>query len=126
MQVVSSIVFDADERQTLYAVHPLRNLTPVDIGSWLRRAKQGDPLDAEDLTMLDKRLKLLRETLVEQADVDWWRKHQAPGADDAVEGLAAARAQQIDLVDDAMKLVFAALQTVGAVSPLGGQTRNFS
>lgn len=74
-----------------------------------RLVEHHEPLNNDALVELGTVLRRMVAELDPQTKVEWWRAYGAPGADDAVEGLAATRRQQVDRLTEAMTLTVTAL-----------------
>lgn len=127
MKLYSTVVFDQEERDVLIGalagqghtltaegrdggtVYPLRVLHT--------RVSAEEPFDAKAVAALVDGLHGLIERLEPETKVEWWREQGAPGADDAVEGLAATRVAQVARARAALDIAIVARSSVGAQAP---------
>lgn len=120
MEVIRYARFDDDETEVYERA--LRGLGPLlvddededevryPVRRWQRRlVEHREPLNNNALVELGTVLRRMVTELEPQTVVEWWRDHGAPGGDDAVEGLAATRREQVDRLTEAMTLTVTAL-----------------
>lgn len=131
MKAHVSIVFENDEQETFSRLLPFKGTLGVDddgkptLGRLLSRLIRSapnhvgggrelpsEPADADLLWSLDLALDRLLDLFAPQTRVEWWRDAGAPGADDAVEGLAAGRRNDVAAIRAAREIVREALETI--------------
>lgn len=70
-----------------------------------RYRKESQAFGPDQLNELDGVLRRLVAGWTPESRAEWWREQGAPGGDDAVEGLAAERREQITRAQDALRIV---------------------
>ena len=122
MKLVTYVQFSDEENDTLrrtldgigFALGADENERPI-VDKWRKRLlEHHERLDAVALEELAEVLTGLANYLGPQTSVQWWREQGAPGHDDAVEGLARARQQQLENIGRAQELIAEAQYRVGA------------
>lgn len=100
-------LLEAERRGETY--HPIR--------SFIHQIQGDESFDARKLEELTTAITACIQKLAPETQVSWWREQGAPGADDAVEGLAATRQAQVRLLQEARDLVWEARDLVGDAPP---------
>ena len=77
-----------------------------------QKRTSGEPYFLHDLNDLAARMRQLYELYFPQRESQWWRDQGAPGADDAVAGLAEERTRQCAALLTATELVDAIVAEV--------------
>lgn len=122
MKTYGIIQFEEHERETLTRAlqehgHLIEDDKGPTIRRFLHRIHQEEPFDARALEELATALTACIQRLAPETRVEWWREQGAPGADDAVQGLADTRVRQVQLLQEARDLVWEARDLVGEAPP---------
>jgi hypothetical protein len=126
MKLIGSVVFDEDEVEVFDRAlkgheHHLSIATDkglrFPVRAHLTQLRQDEPFDLVALEDLGETLDELIYDWQAEVTPEAWREMGAPGADDAIEGLAQERRLAIDRAVEARKLVRDALERVIAAAP---------
>lgn len=125
MNVIATAQFEPEEvevfvralqgHQHYISVETERGLT-LPVRTFLNRIVQEEPLDLIELEQLRETLDELVAGWRGQTTPEAWREMGAPGADDAVDGLAQERRFAIERVGEARQLVLQASEAVSRAS----------
>lgn len=131
MRLETMVVFDDGEQEAFSRLLPYRATLGTDskderpiVGRLLSqviqsgRDQESEPVSFEALARLERVLFELADYFRPQTEASWWREQGAPGADDAVEGLAAGRVRTVADVDAALRIVRDARVLVAEAEPV--------